>query len=37
MRALKITGATVAAVLVIVVLLLLVVGIPSGSLTSAIQ
>jgi AsmA protein len=37
MRALKITGATVAAVLVIVVLLLLVVGIPSGFLTSAIQ
>src|SRR5260370_14625779 len=34
MRALKITGATVAAVLVIVVLLLLVVGIPSGFLRS---
>jgi AsmA protein len=37
MRALKITGATVGAVLVILVLLLLIVGIPSGFLTSAIQ
>ncbi len=37
MRALKITGATVAAVLVAIVLLLLTVGIPSGFLTSAIQ
>jgi AsmA protein len=37
MRALKITGATVAAVLIILVLLLLIVGIPSGFLTSAIQ
>jgi len=36
MRAMKITGATVAAVLVILVLLLIV-GIPSGFLTSAIQ
>jgi AsmA protein len=36
MRAIKITGATVAAVLVILVLLLIV-GIPSGFLTSAIQ
>lgn len=37
MRALKITGATVAAILVVLVLLLLTVGIPSGFLTSAIQ
>lgn len=36
MRAMKITGATVAAILVILVLLLIV-GIPSGFLTSAIQ
>jgi AsmA protein len=36
MRALKITGATIAAIIV-VVLLLLVIGIPSGFLTSAIQ
>jgi AsmA protein len=36
MRAMKITGATLAAVLVILVLLLIV-GIPSGFLTSAIQ
>jgi AsmA protein len=37
MRALKITGAAIAAVLVILILLLVVVGIPSGFLTSAIQ
>jgi AsmA protein len=37
MRALKITGATMAAVLLILVLLLLIVGIPSGFLTAAIQ
>jgi AsmA protein len=37
MRASKITGAAVAAVLVILVALLLIIGIPSGFLTSAIQ
>jgi AsmA protein len=37
MRALKITGAALAAVLVILVALLLIIGIPSGFLTSAIQ
>jgi AsmA protein len=37
MRALKIAGTSVAAVLVILVALLLIIGIPSGFLTSAIQ
>jgi AsmA protein len=37
MRALKISGATIAAVLVVLILLLLIVGIPSGFLSAAIQ